>query len=159
MPADCGPRPGCGELIEGPVRGVRYHESSRVAHPAPARLELPGDPPGRALERDEEADPVIGNECAGHGFKKKALGERRTIVFIDEEGGLSERPHRARTWGPAGTDPGAAISFQLEGALGCRLASRGGTFNFRLYRETIRAPQVGGLSRAPCCVICRADCW
>jgi hypothetical protein len=39
---------------------------------------------------------------------KKARCERRTIVFIDESG-LSERPHRGRTWAPrARADPGAA---------------------------------------------------
>jgi hypothetical protein len=44
-----------------------------------------------------------GSECAGHSLKK-ALCERRTIVFIDESG-LSERPPRVRTWAPRGPTP------------------------------------------------------
>jgi hypothetical protein len=35
---------------------------------------------------------------------KKAFGEKRTIVFIDESG-LSERHHRVRTWAPRGQTP------------------------------------------------------
>ena len=38
------------------------------------------------------------------GVKKKAKNEGRTIVFIDESG-LSERPHRCRTWAPRGQTP------------------------------------------------------
>jgi hypothetical protein len=36
--------------------------------------------------------------------KKKAENEGRTIVFIDESG-LSQRPHRCRTWAPRGPTP------------------------------------------------------
>jgi len=38
------------------------------------------------------------------GVKKKAKNEGRTIVFLDESG-LSERPHRCRTWSPRGPTP------------------------------------------------------
>jgi hypothetical protein len=38
------------------------------------------------------------------GVKKKAETEGRPIVFIDESG-LSERPHRCRTWAPKGKTP------------------------------------------------------
>jgi hypothetical protein len=36
--------------------------------------------------------------------KKKAENEGRTIVFIDESG-LSQRPHRCRTWAPRRQTP------------------------------------------------------
>ena len=35
---------------------------------------------------------------------KKALRERRAIIFIDERG-LSARPQRVRTWAPRGQTP------------------------------------------------------
>ena len=38
------------------------------------------------------------------GAKKKARRERRILVFIDESG-LSQRPHRCRTWAPRGQTP------------------------------------------------------
>ncbi len=44
-----------------------------------------------------------GSNSAGPGLKK-ALREGRTIIFIDESG-LSERPHRVRTWAPRGQTP------------------------------------------------------
>jgi transposase len=37
-------------------------------------------------------------------YQKKAQKEGRTIVFIDESG-LSQRPHRCRTWAPRGQTP------------------------------------------------------
>ena len=52
----------------------------------------------------------IGSEWLGRGLKK-ALSERRTIVFIDESG-LSERPHRVRTWAPRGQTPAAAAFYE-----------------------------------------------
>jgi hypothetical protein len=56
-------------------------------------------PRGRALERDEEAS-ANGSSSAGPPLKK-ARQQGRTIVFIDESG-LSQRPHRCRTWSPSG---------------------------------------------------------
>ncbi len=40
---------------------------------------------------------------------KKAYQEGRTIVFIDESG-LSQRPHRCRTWAPRGETPVLEVS-------------------------------------------------
>jgi hypothetical protein len=37
-------------------------------------------------------------------FVEKSQNEVRTIVFIDENG-LSQRPHRCRTWTPCGMTP------------------------------------------------------
>jgi transposase len=44
-----------------------------------------------------------GRSTAGRE-SKKALRERRTIIFIDESG-LSERPQQVRTWAPRGQTP------------------------------------------------------
>jgi hypothetical protein len=56
-------------------------------------------PVGRALERDE---------ASIRGWKKQRWPEarqrRQTIVFVDESG-LSERPHRCRTWSLRGQTP------------------------------------------------------
>jgi hypothetical protein len=43
-------------------------------------------------------------EAALAGVKKKAKKQGQIIVFIDESG-LSERPHRCRTWAPRGQTP------------------------------------------------------
>lgn len=74
------------------------------------------------------------------GNKKKALQERRTIVFVDESG-LSERPHRVRTWSPRGQTPVLQYTFNWK----CLSAIAGITiwnFYFRLYPGSIKAPQV-----------------
>jgi transposase len=44
------------------------------------------------------------------GAKKKAIAERRVIVFVDESG-LSERPARLRTWAPKGCTPQLEFHF------------------------------------------------
>ena len=59
-------------------------------------------PAGRALERDE--DKIRQWKQKRWPALKKAKNEGRTIVFIDESG-LSERPHRCRTWAPRGQTP------------------------------------------------------
>src|SRR3982750_687837 len=47
------------------------------------------------------------------GDKKKAENEDRTIVFIDESG-LSQRPHRRRTWAPRGQTPVLQFHFNWK---------------------------------------------
>jgi hypothetical protein len=59
-------------------------------------------PAGRALERDEAGIQRWKSE-RWPGIKKTQT-EGRTIVFIDESG-LSQRPHRCRTWAPRGQTP------------------------------------------------------
>jgi transposase len=74
------------------------------------------------------------------GNKKKALQQRRTIVFVDESG-LSERPHRVRTWAPRGQTPVLQYSFNWK----CLSAMAGITvwnFYFRLFAGSIKAAQV-----------------
>jgi transposase len=79
-------------------------------------------------------------ESAVAGDKKKARRERRTIVFIDESG-LSERPHRVRTWAPRGQTPVLQYTFNWK----CLSAIAGITiwnFYFQLFPGTIKAPQI-----------------
>src|SRR5215472_19377030 len=72
--------------------------------------------------------------------KKKALKEGRTLVFVDESG-LSQRPHRVRTWAPRGQTPVLQYSFNWK----CLSAIAGITvwnFYFRLYPGSIKAAQI-----------------
>ena len=61
-------------------------------------------------------------------------------MFIDESG-LSERPHRCRTWSPRGQTPVLQYHFNWK-----KLSAVAGVtwwnFYFRLYPGSIRSPQV-----------------
>lgn len=61
-------------------------------------------------------------------------------MFVDESG-LSERPHRVRTWSPRGQTPVLQYSFNWQG-----LSALAGItiwhFYFRLFLGSIKAPQV-----------------
>ena len=74
------------------------------------------------------------------GAKKKARRERRILVFIDESG-LSQRPHRCRTWAPRGQTPILQYNFNwktLSVAAGLTLWN----FYFRIYAGAIKKEQV-----------------
>src|SRR5512144_1088552 len=74
------------------------------------------------------------------GDQKKAQKEGRTIVFIDESG-LSQRPHRRRTWAPRGQTPVLQFHFcwkTLSVIAGITLWN----FYFQMFEETIRSEQV-----------------
>jgi transposase len=73
-------------------------------------------PTGRALERDEDAIRQWKQQRLP-AIKKTARQQGHTIVFIYENG-LSQRPHRCRTWSPRGETPVLQYSFQLEDHLG-----------------------------------------
>lgn len=74
------------------------------------------------------------------GAKKNAAQEGRTLVFVDESG-LSERPHRRRTWSPKGQTPVLQFHFNWN-----KLSAIAGitwwNFYFRLFPGSIKAPQV-----------------
>lgn len=72
--------------------------------------------------------------------KKNAAAEGRTIVFVDESG-LSERPHRVRTWAPRGQTPVLQLSFNWK-VLSAIAGITVWNFYFRLYRGTIKTPQI-----------------
>jgi len=72
--------------------------------------------------------------------KKNAARKGQIIVFVDESG-LSERPHRCRTWAPRGQTPVLQHHFNwttLSMIAGLSLHS----VCFRIYPGSIKAPQV-----------------
>jgi len=95
-------------------------------------------PVGRARERNESRSAA---GCAGAGLPlTKSPKRRRTIIFIDESG-VSQRPHRVRTWSPRGETPVLQYNFKL----GHVPAVAGITFyNFysRLYKGTVKRAEV-----------------
>jgi transposase len=62
------------------------------------------------------------------------------MVFIDESG-LSERPHRCRTWAPRGQTPVLQYHFTWK-TLSAIAGVTWWNFYFRLFAGAIRAPQV-----------------
>ena len=91
-------------------------------------------PVGKARERNEEA--IRDWKCKRWpAIKKKARKQDRTIVFIDESG-LSQKPHRCRTWAPRGETPLLEFNFnwqKLSVSAGLTLRN----FYFRLYPGAI----------------------
>lgn len=72
--------------------------------------------------------------------KKNAGQKKQIIVFIDESG-LSERPHRVRTWAPKGQTPVLQMSFnwkQLSAIAGMSMWN----FYFKLFPGSIRSKQI-----------------
>jgi transposase len=73
------------------------------------------------------------------GAKKNCAKQGRTIVFIDESG-VSERPHRVRTWAPRGQTPVLQYSFtwnQLSAVAGVTFWN----IYFKLVKGAVRAPE------------------
>src|SRR5438477_6223898 len=108
-----------------------------VAHPAATGLELPTADRARLGAGRKEDSAVEAGTLAG--VKKKAKKEGRTIVFIDESG-LSERPHRCRTWAPRGQTPVLQYHFNWK-TLSAMAGVTWWNFYFRLFPGTIRSPQ------------------
>ena len=72
--------------------------------------------------------------------KKNAKARGQTIVFIDETG-LSERPHRVRTWAPRGQTPVLQMHFnwhQLSAIAGLTFWN----FYFKLVPGSFNGPRV-----------------
>ena len=81
---------------------------------------------------------MAAQDLAGH--YKKAHNEGRTLVFIDESG-LSQKPHRCRSWAPRGETPVLQFNFnwqKLSVAAGLTLRN----FYFRLYPGAIGQVEV-----------------
>src|SRR5215469_17219546 len=108
------------ESVDGLARG--RSDRTRMRREVFHRPRL-ASPPGLGLEPATTRRPSTGTERTGHppvatrtlaGAKKNAQKRGQTIVFVDESG-LSERPHRVRTW---------AIGSHLCSALLSDLVSR-----------------------------------
>jgi DDE superfamily endonuclease len=80
------------------------------------------------------------------GAQKKCAKESRVIVFIDESG-ISERPHRVRTWAPKGQTPILQYSFtwkQLSAIAGVSFWN----IYFKLVQGAFRAPEIVAFLKA-----------
>src|SRR5262249_2472898 len=86
------PRSTAPRLIQ--FRAAGSHDRPRGPQPCPSASE-------RALLCGSAPGVVYSNRRTA---KKKAARLGQTIVFVDESG-LSERPHRCRTWAPRGLTP------------------------------------------------------
>jgi transposase len=74
------------------------------------------------------------------GAKKNAQRQGQTIVFVDESG-LSERPHRVRTWAPRGQTPVLQFHFNWK-TLSVIAGITWWNFYFKLFPGAIKAPQI-----------------
>src|SRR5207302_6319920 len=109
-----------------------------VADSAATGMELPeahrtGPGAGRREDSCVEAEALA-------GVKKNAKNEGRTIVFIDESG-LSQRPHRCRTWAPRGPTPVLQYHFNWK-SLSVAAVITVRNFNYCLFSETLTKAQV-----------------
>lgn len=80
------------------------------------------------------------------GAQKNCARDGRIIIFIDESG-LSERPHRVRSWAPKGQTPVLQYSFtwkQLSAVAGVSFWS----IYFKLVPGTVRAPEIVAFLKA-----------
>jgi Winged helix-turn helix len=87
------------EYHAGRVRRILRHLNWSVQQPI-----------GRALEHNEG---VIEQWKQRPGRRLKTQEEARTIVFIDQCG-LSQPPHRRRTWAPRGQTPVSQFHFNWK---------------------------------------------
>jgi hypothetical protein len=69
------------------------------------------------------------------------------IVFVDESG-LSQRPHRCRTWAPRGQTPVLQYHFNWK-TLSAMAGVTWWNFYFRLFPGSIRSPQVVQFLKSP----------
>jgi hypothetical protein len=101
-------------------------------------LELPT--PSRASSGTRRAGHRAVEAQALAGDKKQAQKQGFVIVFVDESG-LSQRPHRCRTWAPRGQTPVLQYHFNWK-SLSAMAGVTWWNFYFRLFRGSIRSPQV-----------------
>ena len=113
-----------------PVAGMADSATTRVELPATHGTSLGT---GRRKDSAVEAGTLAGD-------KKNAEKQGRTIVFIDESG-LSQRPHRCRTWAPRGQTPVLQYHFNWK-TLSAMAGVTWWNFYFRLFPGSIRSPQV-----------------
>ncbi|PYX07095.1 MAG: hypothetical protein DMG85_12255 [Acidobacteria bacterium] len=65
----------------------------------------------------------------------------KPVVFLCDESGLSQRPHRCRTWAPRGQTP--VLPYPFNGKMLSAIAGvTWWNFYFRLFPGAIRSPQI-----------------
>jgi transposase len=99
----------------------------------------PQRPASRALERNETAIRHW-KRVRWPELKKNARIRGQTMVFVDESG-LSERPHRVRTWAPRGQTPVLQFHFNWK-TLSVMAGMTWWNFYFKLFPGAIKAPQI-----------------
>ena len=120
-----------GHLIEEEF-GVRYH-AGHVWKLLRGLNWSPQRPVGRASERNEEA--ISHWKRKTWPEIKKSSKEGRTIVFLDESG-LSQRPHRCRTWAPRGQTPVLQYHFNWK-TISVAAAMTVWTFYFQVFDKAV----------------------
>jgi transposase len=113
-------------------------DRARVARAAGAGLDAP------ASRRSGGRTPRGGHQAVETrplaDAKKNAEIQGQTIVFVDESG-LSQRPHRVRTWAPRGQTPVLQFHFNWK-TLSLMAGITWWNFYFRLFPGSIKAPQI-----------------
>src|ERR1022692_3391696 len=109
-----------------------------MAAAAAARLELPT--PDRTSSGTQRASHCTVEAQTLARDLKKAQEQGFVIVFVDESG-LSQRPHRCRTWAPRGQTPVLQYHFNWK-TLSAMAGVTWWNFYFRLFPGSIRSPQV-----------------
>ena len=142
-------RPGariCHRSVAALSRGQAHREDQRpavfgvgrVAAAQGTELLLPAAERPRHQARRTSHPPLEDEAVAD--TKKNCAKQGRTIVFIDESG-VSERPHRVRTWAPRGKTPILQYSFtwnQLSAVAGVTFWN----IYFKLVNGAVRAPEL-----------------
>jgi transposase len=120
--------------------GVKYHPSQawRILRQLGWSCQRPTTH-GTSLGTGRRKDSAVEAGTLA-GDKKNAEKQGRTIVFIDESG-LSQRPHRCRTWAPRGQTPVLQYHFNWK-TLSAMAGVTWWNFYFRLFPGSIRSPQV-----------------
>ncbi len=153
MPAGFGPQPGVRDLIEerpgcDTTRTTSGAFCASWAGPASAQA---GGHWSATRRRSG-----TGRNTAGCGLKKSP--RREAHHRLRRRKWIERTTASSADLGPARADPGAALSLQLEGAVGRRRSHLVELLLPPLSHQHARASG-GGLPRATCCVTCRASCW
>ena len=98
----------------------------------------PAAPHRQSARAQRATDPDVEERRLGPAIKNRTEG--RTIVFVDESG-LSQRPHRCRTWAPRGHTPVLEYNFNWR-SLSAVAGLTAWNFYFRLYPGAVKSPQV-----------------
>jgi hypothetical protein len=91
------------------------------------------------------------------GHQEKACTEGR-VIFLADESGLSQRPHRVRTWAPRGQTPVLQYCFKWK-SLSAAAGLTAWNFYFRIYPGAIESPQVIDFLKATVKAILPQFCW
>src|SRR5216683_1696703 len=135
-PAGCGPRVGCA-LSSSIVPGCATTRTTSGAFCASSTgaASVPAAKRSNATRRRSGS----GRKSRGRGLKKSPL--RAAHDLLHRRSGVSERPHRVRTWAPRGQTPVLQHHFNWK-VLSAAAGITWWNFYFRLYPGAIHAAEV-----------------